>query len=176
MKNFGKIIAMIALTLCALCAEAQSFSKMHSDAIVSGQINQGQLLQAPSYQYTNPLLNRKVTVKSAAASQQKSAYSPVAPLSGRGIYTGGAKSTKGGGLRGAASSFGGSPIISYGGTTAGSEVAAVADGGLDIGDGDFQPGQITPLGDALIPMIILLLCYCLFLLVRADAKADDAKE
>lgn len=31
----------------------------------------------------------------------------------------------------------------------------------------------TPVGDAVVPMIILLLCYCLFRLVRGEAREDQ---
>lgn len=31
----------------------------------------------------------------------------------------------------------------------------------------------TPVGDTVVPLVILLLCYCLFRLVRGEAREDN---
>lgn len=34
----------------------------------------------------------------------------------------------------------------------------------------------TPLGDTLVPLVIIALCYALFRLVKADAREDAAEQ
>jgi len=54
----------------------------------------------------------------------------------------------------------------------------VANGAFLTGDDDVVPGGgyaggVVPMGNTVVPLIILLLCYCLFLLVRGDARKDQ---
>lgn len=182
MKFLMKYTAMMALLLCAICAEAQSFTKLHSNAQVSDQV-----LTAPSYQQSNSLLDRKISVHATpSVGLYRQEAQPQA--TGSGIHTAtGVSARQGLQLSGASSQNSSKPfstlsgsssvrLSGIGATTVGG-TAVVRDeskgGSLDLGTEDLQPGQLVPMGNTIVPLIILLLCYCLFLLVRGEAREEN---
>lgn len=179
MKFVSKYISLILLLLCATVAEAQMFSSMQSQKMVSST----GITTAPTFQNSNSLLDRNITVRPM---QQVSKQAGTSSYSAAPIYTGrhssvqpvgapkaaSAITTTNGNIFGTTASTMGDKKEGLGGLGLFTE-EALRDGGLDVGYGDYRPGEITPLGDAFVPLVLLLLCYCLFLLVRGDARKDQ---
>lgn len=178
MKFVSKYISLILLLLCAVSAEAQSFSSARSQKTV-----QTIGAAAPSFEYSNSMLDQKVSVHAIkpVSKQQNGNFSATRGISLQPV---------------GAHTVSYAPVLNRPGKVTSSNIFGktdltleqkkgidgsslglftedfLTDNGLDRGQGDYRPGELTPLGDALIPMLILLLCYCLFLLVRGEARED----
>jgi len=180
MKFLGKYIAMIMLVLCASGAAAQSSAKLHSGAQVSDRTLQAPTIQDPTYSQSNSILDRKISVH---ATPTVGDFRQQSTTTGSGIYTSTGVSSRAGLLGGASTGKNPFSTISGGSLTAvgaqSLDANVIRNGGsgsgLDLGDGneDLQPGQLVPMGDGIVALIIMLLCYALFLLVRADARKDQ---
>lgn len=178
MKTIQNTIVIVLLFIANAVA-AQSFTKMSAQqAHLAGS---GISAQAPSSlvtPYSNPILNRKITVNpNQYAVGTRQAVNAVAPVSPRKV--GGTLPVK--------------PTNTLPGHWIGSDaktelpnVNAGVGSGLGIFDqetvknngglveeSDYRPGELAPIGDALIPFLIMLLIYVLFLLVRGDARDEQ---
>lgn len=175
MKTIQNTVVIVLLFIANAVA-AQSFTKMSAQqAHLAGS---GISAQAPSSlvtPYSNPILNRKITVNpnqyavGVARQNVTPMYIPVPRKAGAILPP---KGTSG-------------PAIWVGKdvnvTVGKDDVAGVGDltiftqdvTGTQTNQHDDRPGELTPIGDALIPFLILLLIYALFLLVRGDVRDEQ---
>lgn len=196
MKTIQNTIVIVLLFI-ANAAAAQSFTKMQSTVRRPGEglyesaapafrststvQLAGNLPSAadPQFRNTNSLLNRKITVNPSQYKVAVNANPYAAPIA-KGALTGGS-----------AGFGGGSGTVSGGpGTGAGEDKGETAGGDLNLnptnpnpdsgsGEGgsnngfDRPLGELSPIGDALIPFLLLLLIYALFLLVRGEVRDDQ---
>lgn len=178
MKTIQNTIVIVLLFIANAVA-AQSFTKMSAQqAHLAGS---GISAQAPSLvtPYSNPLLNRKVTVdpNRYAIGSARQNVTPVygaykAPRLGGGIVKPG-KDLPGHWIGSDANHT--LPNINDGnGSGLGifNQDDVKGNGGL-VEESDYRPGELAPIGDALIPFLIMLLIYVLFLLVRGDARDEQ---
>jgi len=170
---------MSALVLCASAAAAQSFTNLHSDRAVSGQpvvapMQSSGTVQDPVYRQQNSLLDRTVSVQSQPTvgrfDKQGSSVS-----TGR---TGGVVSRSGATGGSAANPFStghssSSRFTPFSSTSPGGSTLEGSQGsGLDVGDGDLMPGQLVPIGKALLPLLLMLIGYTAYRAWRRKAKGE----
>lgn len=193
MKTIQNTIVIVLLFI-ANAAAAQSFTKMQSSVRRPGEglyesaapafrsTSTVQLAgnlpsaEAPSYKNSNSMLERKITINPTQykVSANLNPFAAATPIIVKGSLSGG---SSGSGIGGATP---GNP-----GTGSG-ENQGETDNGLNLnpgkggtpgltgkGEEDLANGQYLPIGDALIPFLLMLLMYALFLLVRGDVRNEQ---
>jgi len=186
MKSFTQSLLIIALVLCASSAAAQ-VTQRSSSARVTGQPVAAPVVSAPGqsgygtvsqpgYSNTNSLLERNVSVHPVPGAAPRSGVgvsgSSASPISST---TRGASPISGASAGSSRNPFStgsyGSQLSSVGATTPGGSAVSYGSSsgsGLDIGDDDLMPGQLVPIGAALLPLLLMLIVYTAFRVRRKN--------
>lgn len=177
---------MVQTTGVAQAPQLQYSNSMlnpYSASPVRTAVQSSDLVKEPQFEYSNSMLDRNINVRQfkAVGKQQNASYS-VSPIRTALQPVGASRVSPLPTLtRTDKSVFSGSK-----GDDFSNKMEGVGDLGIftedknygkgDWGEGDYRPGEYTPLGDYLVPMLILLLCYSLFLLVRGEAREEREEE
>lgn len=185
MKTIQNTIVIVLLFIANAVA-AQSFTKMSAQQAhlagsgISAQApmaGSGISAQVPSMTtpYANPILNRKVTVNAgqytigSARQNVSPMYVPVPRKAGAILPP---KGTSGPAIwigKDVNVNVGKDDIAGVGDLTIFTQDVT----GTRTNQHDDRPGEMTPIGDALIPFLLMLLMYALFLLVRGDVRNEQ---
>lgn len=127
---------------------------------------------------------RKVTP--VAQNSYRAAYAPAAPARRGGVLGGGSASASGSSFGSTISGVANRPGNSVAGTAAGSVIWHSDSDNDDFGAEDKDSGEDVkpsddpaigetrvPLGSSLIPLLLMLLCYALFRLVRGEVREEQ---
>lgn len=192
MKSSIKYIFSIILILCSSAAGAK-ITRMQTTLAqepvpavrTTNVIISEPTAQDPGYEQSNSMLNRRIAINATPYSTRQQPGSNAAALPRRASALGGSRTPNGG--LGTGNGFGnrkpewadsGNRVnngghLNFGGNGVGNGGSS----GSNNGNGDNRhPGETSPLGDYLLPMLILLLCYSLFLLVRGEAREEREEE
>ena len=173
------------------------------EAVVYAPFSDGHVLQmaavsAPSFTNTNSLLNRKVSSRGKYTRNTSSGSYGGSVISKR-THTvrtvGATANSRGGSYNGSTTARRGATYSATGGAADRLGVANVVrtttimreqsedntttnstpNNGLGIGENDLRPGELTPIGDAILPLLLMLSFYAAYCFIRRK-KRDNNNE
>lgn len=156
--------------------------------IISSPVVSAPTVSDPTYQYSNSMTDRRISMKVtpvntstnrnaiAAASRSGAARAGALP----GARGGGGSLGTDGRFSSGAPDWAGNRVnpgghLNFGGNGVGNGGSSGSNNGLHNGD-NRHPGELSPIGNALIPLLLLLAGYVVFLLLRRRSgrrKTDD---